>query len=235
MTEGIDTRPAVEETQEPVCGDLRARLWLYVLTDRGRARGRSDEQIVAAALDGGATAIQLRGKDLTGAALVRVGRRLRELTRAASALLIINDRVDVALAVEADGVHVGQDDIPARDARRLVGPDRLLGVSARTVDEAVRAVRDGADYIGFGPVFPTVTKEDAGAPSGVEELQRACRAVAIPVVAIGGITPSNAGAILAAGAVGVAVISAVVSAPDSALATRVLHRAVRDGYRSSHA
>ncbi len=210
----------------PALGAIRDRLLLHVLTDRALSRGRTDPEVAAAALAGGATVVQLRGKTLSGAELVRTGRQLRDLTRVHGGLLIVNDRVDVALAVDADGAHVGQDDLLARDARRLLGPDRLLGVSARSVEEAVRAQRDGADYIGFGPVFSTTTKEDAGAPSGLDELRRASRAVAIPVVAIGGITPHNAGLVRAAGAAGVAVISAVVGAPDIAEATRTLRRAI---------
>ncbi len=210
----------------PALGAIRDRLLLHVLTDRALSRGRTDPEVAAAALAGGATVVQLRGKTLSGAELVRAGRQLRDLTRVHGGLLIVNDRVDVALAVDADGAHVGQDDLLARDARRLLGPDRLLGVSARSVEEAVRAQRDGADYIGFGPVFSTTTKEDAGAPSGLDELRRASRAVAIPVVAIGGITPHNAGLVRAAGAAGVAVISAVVGASDIAEATRTLRRAI---------
>ncbi len=210
----------------PALGAIRDRLLLHVLTDRALSRGRTDPEVAAAALAGGATVVQLRGKTLSGAELVRTGRQLRDLTRVHGGLLIVNDRVDVALAVDADGAHVGQDDLLARDARRLLGSDRLLGVSARSVEEAVRAQRDGADYIGFGPVFSTTTKEDAGAPSGLDELRRASRAVAIPVVAIGGITPHNAGLVRAAGAAGVAVISAVVGAPDIAEATRTLRRAI---------
>ncbi len=214
----------------PALGAIRDRLLLHVLTDRALSRGRTDPEVAAAALAGGATVVQLRGKTLSGAELVRAGRQLRDLTRVHGGLLIVNDRVDVALAVDADGAHVGQDDLLARDARRLLGSDRLLGVSARSVEEAVRAQRDGADYIGFGPVFSTTTKEDAGAPSGLDELRRASRAVAIPVVAIGGITPHNAGLVRAAGAAGVAVISAVVGASDIAEATRTLRRAIgRDG------
>lgn len=214
----------------PALGAIRNRLLLHVLTDRALSRGRTDPEVAAAALAGGATVVQLRGKTLSGAELVRTGRQLRDLTRVHGGLLIVNDRVDVALAVDADGAHVGQDDLLARDARRLLGSDRLLGVSARSVEEAVRAQRDGADYIGFGPVFSTTTKEDAGAPSGLDELRRACRAVAVPVVAIGGITPDNARLVRATGAAGVAVISAVVGAPDIAAATRTLRRAIgRDG------
>jgi thiamine-phosphate diphosphorylase len=214
---------------------IRERLRLHVLTDRALSRGRPDAEVAAAALAGGATIVQVRGKDCTGAELVRVGHQARDLTRRHGGLLIVNDRVDVALAVSADGAHVGQDDLPARDARLLLGPDRLLGVSARTVDEAVRAARDGADYIGFGPVFSTATKGDAGAARGLEELSRACRAVAVPIVAIGGITADNAVAVIAAGAAGVAVIAAVVTAPDMTAATRALLQAITGPHRADDA
>jgi len=214
---------------------LHDRLRLHVLTDRALSRGRSTAEVVTAALAGGATVVQLRDKERTGTALVGVGRHLRALTRAQGGLLIVNDRVDVALALDADGAHVGQDDLPAREVRRLLGPDRLLGVSARTVEEAVRAAGEGADYIGFGPVFPTATKGDAGPPRGLEDLRRACHAVAVPVVAIGGITPDNVGAALAAGAAGVAVIAAVVAAPDMMAATRALRQAIVDAGRADDA
>jgi thiamine-phosphate pyrophosphorylase len=177
-----------------------AHLLLHVLTDRAAAAGRSEEEIAAAALSGGATVVQLRGKDLTG--------------------------VDVALAVDADGAHIGQDDLPAEDGRRLLGPSRLLGVSARTVDEAVRAAHSGADYIGFGPVFSTPSKSDAGAPSGLAALRRAVLTCGVPVVAIGGITAANAPAVIDAGAAGVAVIAAIVGAPDVEAAARTLRRAL---------
>ncbi len=232
----VAARTPAQDAHSPAVGnDIRNRLRLHVLTDRALSHGRTDVEVATAALTGGATVVQLRGKDLTGADLVRVGQRLRELTRIHGGLLIVNDRVDVALAVGADGAHVGQDDLPAPDARRLLGPDRLLGVSARTVGEAVCAARDGADYIGFGPVFPTLTKGDAGSPSGLEELRRVCAAVAIPVVAIGGIAAGNAGAVIAAGAAGVAVIAAVVGVPDSAAATRVLLRAITVPQRADDA
>lgn len=210
-------------------GHRRACLALHVLTDRSLACGRDEEAVVAAALAGGATVVQLRGKDLTGAELVRVGRMARALTAAAGALLIVNDRVDIALAVDADGAHVGQDDLPAREARRLLGPNRLLGVSARTVAQAFQAERDGADYIGFGPVFATATKRDAGAACGLEALRHSCAAVRVPVVAIGGMAAHTAGSAVAAGAVGVAVISAIVGAPDTAAATRAIREAMAQG------
>ncbi len=224
-----------ERRPPPRSTALHDRLRLHVLTDRALARGRSTAEVVTAALAGGATVVQLRDKERTGAALVRVGHHLRALTRAHGGLLIVNDRVDVALAIDADGAHVGQDDLPAREARRLLGPDRLLGVSARTVEEAVRAAGEGANYIGFGPVFPTATKGDAGPPRGLEDLRRACRAVTVPIVAIGGITSDNVGDVLVAGAAGVAVIAAVVTAPDMAAATRTLREAIRDACRAAGA
>ena len=225
-----------EERRPPPRGAaLHDRLRLHVLTDRALSRGRSTAEVVTAALAGGATVVQLRDKERTGAALVGVGHHLRALTRAHGGLLIVNDRVDVALAIDADGAHVGQDDLPAREARRVLGPDRLLGVSARTVEEAVRAAGEGADYIGFGPVFSTATKGNAGPPRGLEDLRRACRAVAVPIVAIGGITPDNVGDVLVAGAAGVAVIAAVVTAPDIAAATRTLRQAIVDARRADGA
>lgn len=170
--------------------------------------------------------IQLRGKTLSGGELVRVGRLLRRLTREAGALLIVNDRIDVALAVGADGVHLGQDDLPAGDARRLIGARRLLGLSASTVDEAVRADAAGADYIGFGPVFATSSKEDARPPAGLDALAEAVKAVSVPIVAIGGIHADTVGAVLNTGAAGIAVIAAVVGAADVEEAARSLRRLI---------
>jgi thiamine-phosphate pyrophosphorylase len=159
--------------------------------------------------------------------MIELGQALLEVTRAAGIPLIVNDRVDVALAIGAEGVHIGQDDMPAAIARRLIGPDRILGVSARTVEEAIQAERDGANYLGAGDVFGTPTKPDAGPPIGVEGLRQIVRAVSIPVVAIGGVTPQNAPAAVEAGAVGVAVISAVMGAPDPEAAARQLREVVK--------
>ena len=205
---------------------VQDRMLLHVLTDRTLALGRTDAAIVSAAILGGATVIQLRGKQLTGADLVHTGRRLAAMCRAAGVVFIVNDRLDVALAVESDGAHIGQDDLPPRDARRLLGPDRLLGVSVCSVDEAVRAVAAGADYLGVGPVFETATKRDAGPVMGLDAVTRISQAVSVPVVAIGGITAANAGLVIAAGAAGVAVISAIVAAPDVGAATLELRRAL---------
>ena len=193
--------------------ELRPRLALYVITDRSLAGGRPEEEVVRQAIAGGATAIQLRGKDFSGGELYAVGLRLRETTRRAGVLFFVNDRVDVAVAVGADGVHVGQEDLPAPATRRILGPGRLLGVSASTLEEARRAEADGADYIGFGGIYPTQTKADV-CRSGLEELRRVAAEVRVPVVAIGGIKAANAPEVLAAGAHGLAVVSAVVAAPD---------------------
>jgi thiamine-phosphate pyrophosphorylase len=201
-------------------------LSLYVITDSGLAHGRSHVEVVQAALAGGATAIQLRDKGASGRQLAETGRALHELTRAAGAILIVNDRVDVAVAIDADGVHVGQEDLAAADARKIIGPGKIVGVSAATIAEAIAAERDGADYLGVGTVFATGSKADAGAPIGTEALARVAGAVRIPSVAIGGINAANAAACIEAGAAGVAVISAVVSADDIAAAAKRLREVV---------
>ena len=199
---------------------------LHVLTDREWSRGRDMLSVATAALDGGATIIQLRDKTASTRVLIEEGLALRALTRERGALLIVNDRVDVALAVEADGVHVGQDDMPAALARRLLGPHRILGVSAATMEEAEVAVAGGADYLGVGPIFPTRGKADAGPTTGVQLLTELARRYATPLVAIGGITAENAPAVVRAGAAGIAVITAVVNAEDITAASRQLRMAV---------
>jgi thiamine-phosphate pyrophosphorylase len=158
--------------------------------------------------------------------MVALGQALLAITRPASIPLIVNDRLDVALAIEADGAHVGQDDLPAAMARQILGPERILGVSAETVGQAQQAERDGANYLGVGDVFGTPSKPDAGSPIGIDGLAATVRAVALPVVAIGGITLDNAPAVIAVGAVGVAVISAVVGAADPAAAARQLRERI---------
>ncbi len=204
-------------------------LSVYVITDRKLAAPRSVVEVVQAALRGGATVIQLREKEAPTREMVELGMALLRVTRPAGVPLIVNDRVDVALAIDADGVHVGQDDMPAALARKLIGPDKILGVSAETVEQALLAQRDGADYLGVGDVYGTPTKPDAGPPIGLEGLRRIVEAVDIPVVGIGGITPDNAAAVIEQGAVGVAVISAVFAAPDPEEATRRLRAAVEAG------
>jgi thiamine-phosphate pyrophosphorylase len=155
------------------------------------------------------------------------GRRLLSITRPSGVVLIVNDRVDVALAIDADGVHVGQDDIPVPVARRLLGPDKIVGTSAGTVEEARQAELDGADYVGVGSIFTTASKPDAGDAIGPDALRRIREAIHIPIVAIGGLNASNAAEAIGAGAQGVAVISSVVGADDVASAARMLAEVVR--------
>ncbi len=199
--------------------ELIGRLRLYVITDE-RADLADLLRVLAAAGRGGATAVQLRRKTATGREFVAYARALRDWTRAAGVLFFVNDRVDVAQIVDADGVHVGQDDIPCADARRLLG-NRLIGVSAETTAEAMQAERDGADYLGVGAVYPTTSKADAGR-AGLVGLEEIVLRVTIPVVGIGGITVDNAAPVLRAGAAGLAVISAVMDAPDPEGAARRL-------------
>jgi thiamine-phosphate pyrophosphorylase len=208
---------------------LASRLLLHVLTDHQWSRGRDVLTVATAALDGGATVIQLRNKTASTRMLIEEGRVLRTLTRERDALLIVNDRIDVALAVEADGAHVGQDDMPVAFARRLLGPHRILGVSAANREEAEAAVAEGADYLGVGPIFPSLGKSDAGPATGVHLLTELANRYKTPVVAIGGIAAENALEVIQAGASGVAVITAVVYAEDIATATRQLRQAVERG------
>jgi thiamine-phosphate pyrophosphorylase len=194
---------------------------LYVITDAGLARGRSHQEVIEAAILGGATIVQYRAKDVSTRQMVTEAQVLRELTRHAGVPFIVNDRVDVALAVDADGVHIGQDDMPVALARKLIG-DRLLGVSAHSLSEAVQAVQDGADYLGVGPVFATPTKPDAAPPIGIDGLTTIRRQISIPIVAIGGINQANAAEVIRTGVNGIAVVSAVVAAADVTAAARQL-------------
>ncbi len=186
-------------------------LSVYVITDRPVGRGRHHEEMAAAAIAGGATVLQLREKTATTRQFLEMAQRTLTITRRAGVPLIINDRVDIAQAIDADGVHVGPEDLPVAVARHLLGPNRIVGASAGTEAEARAAEKDGADYLGVGSVFGTSSKPDAGSPIGVEALRRIAQAVRIPIVAIGGITHTNAPEAIRAGAAGVAVISAIVA------------------------
>ncbi len=206
---------------------------VYVITDRRAAGDRPLTDVIREALAGGATVVQLREKAATTREIVQLARTLHTITRAAQVPLIVNDRLDIALAVGAEGVHVGQEDMPAPLARGLIGPDRILGVSAGTVAEARQAEDDGADYLGVGDVYGTPSKPDAGEPIGVQGLRKIAQAVSIPVVGIGGITADRAAAVIEAGAAGVAVISAVVGAPNPEAAAHRLRQIVRGSKRSA--
>ncbi len=199
---------------------------LTVITDCYAARSRPLIEIVRLAIAGGATVVQLREKSATTRAMVELGHALHLITQAAGVPLIVNDRLDVALAINAEGVHVGQADMPAATARRLLGPAKILGVSARTVEEAMQAEKAGADYLGVGDLFGTSSKPDAGAPLGLDALVEIVGIVSIPTVGIGGITLHNAPQVMRAGAVGVAVISAIMGAEDVEKTTRQLRTAL---------
>jgi len=201
-------------------------LWrLYVITDPMASRGRSHLQVAEAAIAGGADVLQLRDKEAESGRLYRVALQLRKLTRDAGIPFIVNDRLDIALAADADGVHVGQADLPASVVREIMGPARILGVSVDTVEEAVQAEKDGADYLGVGPVFEARgTKPDAGLPLGVDRIARIRRHCRLPIVAIGGIDAENARNVREAGADAAAVISAIGAADDIAHAARRLKR-----------
>ncbi len=195
---------------------------LYVVTDEGLSRCLSHTQIAERALAGGADVIQLREKAVEGRKLMEHARALRKLTKDSGRLFIVNDRLDIAMASGADGVHLGQEDMALADARALSPSGFLIGATVHDVREAVEAERAGADYLGLSPIFATGSKRDAGESCGLEMLRDVKRAVSIPVVAIGGISLANARSVLEAGADGLAVISAVVGQPDVEAAARSL-------------
>lgn len=201
--------------------DLR----LYAVTDRrALPAGVTLPQAVEAALDGGVTCLQLREKEASAGEILALARTLLPLCRARRVPLLINDRVDIALADGADGVHLGQDDLPLPEARALLGPDRILGATAHTVEEALRAQAEGADYLGVGAMFPTGTKTNT-IPTSADTLKAICAAVSIPVVAIGGVTAQNLPTLAGTGIAGAAVVSAIFSQSDLTAAARTLRTA----------
>jgi thiamine-phosphate pyrophosphorylase len=195
---------------------------LYVVTDRRLTGGRPLRLVVEAALHGGACAFQLREKDLSPHELYPLALEMRQLTQTYGARLLINDRVDMALAVNADGVHLTTTSLPASIARRVLGPGRLIGVSTHTLTEAQAAADEGADFLVFGPVFFTPSKAPYGEPVGLDALRAVRAAVNVPILAIGGIKKANLDQALAAGANGIAVISAIISADDPMAASQEL-------------
>jgi thiamine-phosphate diphosphorylase len=206
---------------------LRDALRLMVITDRRMAGQRSWTALVDAALDAGATSIQLRDKQAPSRELLDMARQLQPLCERHGALFLINDRLDIALAAGAHGVHLGDDDLPVAVARRVTPRDFIIGRSADTEEDARAAEADGASYLGVGSVFGTQTKEEViGEVIGTEQLARVARSVSIPVVGIGGVTSENAGACVAAGAAGVAVVSAVMGAEHPGAVVRELLEAI---------
>ena len=194
---------------------------VYLVTDR---RNKTDEEflnIIEEAIKGGTTVVQLREKTASTKEFYDLALRVKEITNRYGVPLLINDRIDIALAIDSEGVHIGQDDMPADIAREIIGEDKILGVSASTVEEAKKAENDSADYIGSGAVFPTATKDDADSVSK-EELKEIVDSIDIPVVAIGGITVENASSLKDSGIAGFSVVSAIMSAEDPKEASKKL-------------
>ncbi|MDO8282863.1 MAG: thiamine phosphate synthase [Thermodesulfovibrionia bacterium] len=181
---------------------------LYLISDRDIAC-LSHSAIAKKALTAGVKIIQLREKKLSKKEIFAEASSIRKFTRSHNAILIINDYIDIALAVDADGVHLGQDDMPMKEARKILGNKRIIGISTHSVKQAVKAQEEGADYIGFGPIFHTSTK-DAGRPKGLKMLEEVRRNISIPIAAIGGITSDTASKVLSSGADAVAVGSAIL-------------------------
>ena len=204
---------------------------LYVVTDEGLSRGKTHTEIAREAVAGGADVIQLRDKSMESASLYATALEIAEICKG-KALFFVNDRLDIALAAGADGVHVGQSDLPADVVRKLVPKDFLIGVSVGSVEEAEKAVSDGADYVAVSPVFSTASKSDAGAGHGLDTARAICDAVSVPVVGIGGLNKENIAEVIKAGIDGIAVISAVVSQEDISASAAELSAIIAEAKRS---
>ncbi len=187
---------------------------LYLITDRKQVHGASLAAVIEEALKGGIKAVQLREKDLSGRDLYETAMEIRGLTSRYGAKLLINDRADIALAVDADGVHLGGGSVPVGVARRILGGQKLIGVSCHDRASALAAEKDGADFITFGPVYYTPSKASYGAPVGIAALKETAGILRIPVFALGGVKKENAHEVMASGARGIALISAVIAAQD---------------------
>jgi len=208
-------------------GSLRDWLRVYLIMGEMESKGKRTEEVLEAALEGGVTCFQFREKKMPIPEQLALGRRLRALCRKRGVPFLVNDRVDVAMLLEADGVHLGQDDVPCLEARRLLGPGKVIGVSAGNWDEVRSALAQKPDYLSVGPVYATSTKPDAGAPIGTLLIRELKASTDVPIVGIGGIHAANAAAVMIAGADGVAVVSAIADQPDPAQAARLLVQAVR--------
>jgi thiamine-phosphate pyrophosphorylase len=207
---------------------IDASQWdVYLVTDRFFARGRSTRAIVEAALDGGVSVVQLREKDLSTRDFYTAGLEIRELLKSADIPFIINDRIDIALALDADGVHIGTSDMPIVQARKILGPDKIIGLSVNRVEELDAPAASLADYFAVSPVFATQTKKDTAPAWGLGGLETARRRTDKPLVAIGGISYTNAASVIAAGADCIAVVTAIVAADDPAEAAKTLKAIVK--------
>lgn len=188
-------------------------LKLYLVTDRELSLGRSLEEVVSESVAGGVTIVQLREKDASTGEFIDLATRLKNILKPLGIPLIINDRIDVALAVDADGVHIGQSDMPYALARKLLGQDKIIGLSVENMEDLMKANELDVDYVGISPVYGTPTKTDTAEPFGLEGLRKAVSLSVHPTVAIGGMNADTVGEVIAAGADGVAVVSAISSAP----------------------
>ncbi len=205
---------------------------LYLVTDRGLARGRSTLEIVSAAVHGGATVVQLREKDCSTRDFIEQALALKEFLKDRGVPLIINDRVDVAQAVKADGVHLGQTDMPLGMAKKILGDSMIIGISAESLQDAVEAENGGADYLGVSPIYATPTKTDTAAPLGLEGLREIRKAVRLPLVGIGGLNRDNAAEVIRSGADGVAVVSAIVAADDPQTAADAIKQTIKEAQQT---
>jgi thiamine-phosphate pyrophosphorylase len=200
---------------------------LYLVTDRGLARGRSNLEIVTAAVDGGVTIVQLREKDCPTLELIEQAQSIKAYLKARNVPLIINDRVDIAQAVKADGVHLGQTDMPLEAAKRILGAEMIIGISAESIEDALAAEKGGADYLGVSPIYATPTKTDTAPALGLKGLRDIRKAVKLPLVGIGGLNRDNAADVIRNGSDGVAVVSAIVAADDPEAAARELKQVIK--------
>lgn len=205
---------------------------LYLVTDRGLARGRTTLEILTAAVRGGATVVQLREKDCSTRDFIDQGLSIKKFLSAQGIPLIINDRIDVAQAVKANGVHLGQTDMPLEMAKSILGDSMIIGISAESLKDAIEAEKGGADYLGVSPIYATPTKTDTAPPLGLEGLREIRNAVRLPLVGIGGLNRDNAAEVVRNGADGVAVVSAIVAADDPEVAAREL-KDVIDGAKTT--
>ena len=207
---------------------------LHLLTDTVLQSRYSHIELTKMGIKGGADTVQFRQKSGSAREMIAVAREMRQMCKTAGVTFIVNDRVDIAIASDADGVHLGQDDFPIPMAREVLGSKRIIGGSASNMDEARKCVLEGADYVGFGPVYPTTSKDDAGPVSGIAVLEQIVRDISLPVIAIGGINAQNTAPIMKAGAFGISVISTICCQDDPEQATRnlyqALHRALGDGH-----
>lgn len=199
---------------------------LHILTDTVLQSRFSHMEITRLAIAGGADTIQYRQKSGSTREMIEVARNVKQLCSEAGVTFIVNDRLDVAIAAEADGVHLGQDDFPIPMARELLGEGRIIGGSAATLDEGRKCLSEGADYVGFGPVYPTSSKDDAGPVSGIDILKQVVEIIPLPIIAIGGVGAENIPDVMRTGAHGIAVISAVCCQDDPEEATRALYQAL---------